>query len=771
LAQVCARAVAPMGMMRHLQPELANLLAQRRHTVDADGTIFESEPVQRHRRMATTDGANSTAASSESLAAAALLDSSGNLPRAAFLPPGGEGLVKDRAIELESSILRRSATSFSCGCAATPRGYSSARAVGAATPRGSSSARHRELLGMELDTLETGFSTELCMLPLQEFKNQSANFLELVRGCCRSPDTRIAASGWRFFMEISSCQKFRDLLLARSFCDLESTVLSVLHTAVTRNSTSAEGSTRRALVGYAAEFLVALSTGRFGNADIDAASQVLLAGDGVLLRDMCAKICEELREQPQGGTHASTMLMLVEHIADGGIACSRAAAVTLQSVAHGAESFLDATRSCSGQECRISLLCAAGQLAIGAARSAVASERQVAMDVLDELLSRVRHDLSMQCYQYVHVVRVIRTLVDVLLQSTFTTSECRAQVASFGIPATNVTTNDVVLLWWVLLLNPNALQVDPQTVDHALSKRLILGCGDAGLIDRLSRCCLPLGSLVKEDEEEGEARRHSLALLVHIASTSEDMMAKFLRNVSAFEQVGSWPVSDLFATAFAYSGHDRHQAAASAQCGVPAKAERPQDNGAPAPAPLCFLLRSDGPPTMLWMALHLWFPYDGAAPTGATDGGSDPSLSGIARRAFPMVSTALRKMESASSSNVGFDGTPYRNYLLRWYTSGAGAVVQPEVFFPAVCTPCGHVLKRLSTGNTAPELLCQAVAVSLDRCRAAHSDDTMDNLWRLVSGPSKGLYHALERFFMALCMENSQEGSDWCSLVAECLSA
>lgn len=358
------------------------------------------------------------------------------------------------------------------------------------------------------------------------------------------------------------------------------------------------------------------------------------------------------------------------------------------------------------------ILLAAGELGVLAAHSTDSQSIENAATIFRELACYIKRGKFGAQDAHIKVIRTARTLACELLRNGHARDGLREQVASLGIPNTEVSTEDVALLWWLLQFNPKALGVNAQTVDNALSKRLIRNCGSFGLFEQLSQICLGSTAVIGD----GMAQCHSLALLVHFARMSEDMMERFNRCMHSFEDVATWSTVYLFNALDESALHSHFDMTADLQA--------------------C----SGGPQTIIWMALCVWLPH-----------ASEGVPAWLPKKAFGVIVATLLKLHRV------LDTMPYASYLMRWYIKTGGELISAGVFFSSACR-----LPFLSQSMPPSKdqflgyaLFLQAATVALDRVKLAHHspppecmlETAMDCARCLMCVSCQGSGRIIARFF------------------------
>lgn len=225
------------------------------------------------------------------------------------------------------------------------------------------------------------------------------------------------------------------------------------------------------------------------DAETNAASPILMA-EGAALLQYIAQMSQEFQSNAfDSECHRQLLLELIIHVADGGMgerldedSCAGAALAGKMLLAAVDEHLEECTS--------VSISLASGQLAILAAEAADSSTIQESALIFHGSLSYMKAAKFAGIESWIKYVRVLRCLADRLLCNVHAEDRIHEQVACLGIPAQGVSIDDLKPLWWILQLNPKVIGVNVQTVDCALSRRLIKMCGKCGLIERLSQICL-----------------------------------------------------------------------------------------------------------------------------------------------------------------------------------------------------------------------------------------------------------------------------------------
>lgn len=143
---------------------------------------------------------------------------------------------------------------------------------------------------------------------------------------------------------------------------------------------------------------------------------------------------------------------------------------------------------------------------------------------------------------------------------------------------------------------------------------------------------------------------------------------------------------------------------------------------------------------------------------------SEKSRAWLAKRAFPVLSATLKRMQMqhCSGSYPAWDATPYVIYILRWYITTGLDFVSAGDLFPVVCELSSLSLAEPPDdghcSQSKPELFLQASAVALDRCTSAAIklppecmvETALDCVRCLMSSPCKGSGHAVAQFFSSV---------------------
>jgi hypothetical protein len=484
-------------------------------------------------------------------------------------------------------------------------------------------------------------------------------------------------------------------------------------------------------VGYTVEILTGLASLWPNDAETDVASTILLVNGAVVLKGVANASALSFAEGPISSDGVS-LLKLLSHIAEGGIVGQRLDAHACFGAATAAKDLSDAQCKSLDVDGHGTRLTAAGQMACLAAQSSELDSLEAAADVLQRLLHHAKSNKNDAC---IKCIRTIRALADMLLCNKHSTVSLRERVASLGIPSEDVSTDDVSLLWWILQLNPRVLGVNVQTVDCMLSKRLIATGIQYGLIEHLSQICLG----ARSTKGDGQARHHSMALLMHFARVSEPSSMALCEQ--CFEEAGAWSTEDLFKSAPIMCMDSVRVPEGKEQLELMTDLQE----------------RSEGPQTMIWMALCIWFPCS-----------VEGTRACIVRKTFPLIAATLMKMLARRNSTCpSWDSSPYADYLLRWYISTDGEFVNVAGFFHLVCALLAppdyveHTDKRQEIAATLQSsLFLHAAAIALDRFNAACHVPPPGRMWEraigevrnLMSKPCLATGNIIAKFFSsALC--------------------
>jgi len=172
-----------------------------------------------------------------------------------------------------------------------------------------------------------------------------------------------------------------------------------------------------------------------------------------------------------------------------------------------------------------------------------------------------------------------------------------------------------------------------------------------------------------------------LALLIHFARMSEEMMERFKRCMHSFEDVASWSTAHLFKALDESAFYSHFDMTPDLQA--------------------C----SSGPQTIIWMALCVWLPHT-----------SEGVPAWLPKKAFGIIAATLLKLQR------DLDTMPYASYLMRWYIKTGSECISAGAFFSSVCQfPfLSQSMSPTKEHFLGYALFLQASTVALDRVKLAH---------------------------------------------------